>query len=91
MTREGVDRWYDDCYDDDSGHWDDNNNEYKFFEWYNGCKKRKAQKAQIKEELMPTAWHPDHGIGVYQKTRRGGGSKRLLFLKLFDMLRLKMY
>ena len=26
--------------------------------WYDGYKKRKAQKAKIKEELMPTAWHP---------------------------------
>ena len=24
-----------------------------------GYKQRKAQKAQIKEELMPVAWHPD--------------------------------
>ena len=28
-------------------------------EWYKGYKQRKAQKAQIKEELMPVAWHPD--------------------------------
>ena len=39
--------------------WDDD----KFFkrykaEWYEGYKKRKAQKAQIKKELMPIAWHP---------------------------------
>ena len=27
-------------------------------EWYNGYQKRKAQKASIKEELMPVAWHP---------------------------------
>ena len=26
-------------------------------EWYDGLKKRKAKKAQIKEELMPLAWH----------------------------------
>ena len=39
--------------------WDDD----KFFkrykaEWYEGIEKRKAQKAQIKKELMPIAWHP---------------------------------
>ena len=28
--------------------------------WYNGYKKRRAQKAKIKEELMPIAWHHDH-------------------------------
>ena len=26
--------------------------------WYEGYKKRKAQKAQIEEELTPIAWHP---------------------------------
>ena len=27
-------------------------------EWHENYKKRKAQKASIKEELMPIAWHP---------------------------------
>ena len=27
-------------------------------EWYDGYKKRKAQKAKIKEELLPIPWHP---------------------------------
>ena len=27
-------------------------------EWYEGYKKRRVQKAQIKKELMPIAWHP---------------------------------
>ena len=27
--------------------------------WYKGYQQRKAQKAKIKEELMPVAWHPD--------------------------------
>ena len=30
----------------------------KFFEWYDGNKKHRAQKAQMKEELMPIAWNP---------------------------------
>ena len=50
--------WYDDYYDDDDGHWDNDDNEDKFFEWYDGYKKRKAQKTKIKEELMPIVWHP---------------------------------
>ena len=29
-----------------------------FIKWHEGYKKRKAQKAKIKEELMPIAWHP---------------------------------
>ena len=31
----------------------------KLVEWYKGYKKRKAQKANIKEELLPIAWHPN--------------------------------
>ena len=27
-------------------------------EWYDGYKQSKAQKASIKEELLPVAWHP---------------------------------
>ena len=27
--------------------------------WYKGYEQCKAQKAKIKEELMPVAWHPD--------------------------------
>ena len=38
---------------------DDNDhcNNEGLINWYNGCKKRKAQKAKIKDELMPIAWH----------------------------------
>ena len=38
---------------------DDYCDEVKFFEWFDGYQKRKAQKARIKEELLPIAWHPD--------------------------------
>ena len=38
--------WYEDFDNDDD-----------LITWYEGYKKRKAQKAKIKEELMPTAWH----------------------------------
>ena len=47
--------WYDDYYDDDGDHWND---EDKFFQWCDGYKKRRAQKAPIKEQLMLIAWHP---------------------------------
>ena len=52
VRQEQIDLWHDDYYDDD--YYD-----YGMTEWYNGYKKRKAQKAKIKEELMPIAWHPD--------------------------------
>ena len=39
--------------------YDDYCNDDKLIEWYDGYKKHKAQKASIKDELMPIAWHPD--------------------------------
>ena len=30
----------------------------KLIGWYEGYHKRKVQKAQIKKELLPIAWHP---------------------------------
>ena len=49
VTQKQIGRWYDDIeyLDDDEPD-----------KWYNVYQKRKVQKAQIKEELMPIAWHP---------------------------------
>ena len=49
VTQQQMDVWYDDddYYDDD-----------KRLEWYDGYQKRKAEKAKIKDELMPIASHP---------------------------------
>ena len=47
VTQEQIKSWHDDDYDDDEAPG-----------WYEGYQKRKAQKAQIKKELMPIAWHP---------------------------------
>ena len=41
VTREWVDMWHDDCYDD--GHWHDDWHD-KFSQWHDGYQKRKAQK-----------------------------------------------
>ena len=55
--------WYDDYYDDDGRHWnnddddDDDDDEDNFLSG-DGYKKWKAQKASIKEEFLPIAWHP---------------------------------
>ena len=49
VTQEQIDIWY----DDDYWYHDD-----ELMEWYEGYKKRKAQKAKIKEELIPIPWHP---------------------------------
>ena len=42
------------CLRDDNDDWYNN----KLIKWYDGYKKRKVQKAQIKEKLMPIAWQP---------------------------------
>ena len=36
--------------------------DFEFDEWFNSYKERKAQKAQIKAELLAIAWHPDRVI-----------------------------
>ena len=56
VTREELHMWHDDYCDDDNGHWDDDDD--KFFEWYDSYKKQNAQKARIKKQLMRVAWHP---------------------------------
>ena len=49
VTQQQIDVWYDDdyVYNDD-----------EVIECYKGYKKREAQKASIKKELIPIAWHP---------------------------------
>ena len=49
VTQQQLKIWYNDTY---------YCNEDKLIEWYEGYKKRKAQKASIKEELLPIAWDP---------------------------------
>ena len=48
VTKEQIGLWHDSKYCDDD----------KLIEWSDGYKKRKAQKARIKEELIRIAWHP---------------------------------
>ena len=50
VTQEQINIWHD---DDDVYYNDDG-----LIEWYDGYKKRKAKKTQIKKELMRVAWHP---------------------------------
>ena len=54
VTQEQVKIWHNDDY-----YCNDN----IIVEWHEGYKKRKAQKAQIKEELMPIAWHSSRWCG----------------------------
>ena len=57
VKREWIDMQRNEYYDDDNDKhsWHD---KYNFFEWCDDYKKQKVQKASIKEELMPIAWHP---------------------------------
>ena len=53
VTQEQLEIWTDDndyCIDDE------------LIGWYNRYKKRKGQKAKIKEELLPIAWYPYRAI-----------------------------
>ena len=56
MSERQVKIWNDDY---------DYNNDNELINWCDGYKKRKAQKAKIKEELMPTAWHPSRWQNWY--------------------------
>ena len=50
VTQQQIKIWRDD---------DDHCNDDELIKWYEGYQKRKAQKAKIKEELSPIAWHPN--------------------------------
>ena len=54
VRQEQIDLWHDDddYYDNDV-----------LIEWHEDYQKRKAQKVSIKEELMPTVWHPNCAMG----------------------------
>ena len=54
VTQQQIDIWYDDDYVD----YDD----YEMIKWHKDYKRCKTQKAKIKEELLPIAWHPDRVI-----------------------------
>ena len=58
VTKKWMWMWYDDYYDDDGDHWNNDDDEDNFLEWYDGYKKRKTEKTSIKEGLLPIAWHP---------------------------------
>ena len=50
ITQEYIDLW-----DDDNDYWNDD----RLDKWNIDYQKRKAQKASIKEELLPIAWYPN--------------------------------
>ena len=62
LTQQQLKIWHDDDY-----YCNDN----ELIKWRNGYQKRKAQKASIKEELLPLlGTHQDGGISVFLKTRK---------------------
>ena len=54
VTEQQIGAWGDD---------DDYYDDHKLIEWHGDYLKRKAQKAQIKKELMPIVWHTDLVMG----------------------------
>ena len=49
VTHQKIKIWHDNDY---------HSNDDRLIEWYKGYQKRKAQKAKIKEELLPVTWNP---------------------------------
>ena len=49
MTQQQIKLWHDDTY---------YSNDDRFIKWFEDHQKREAQKASIKEEFLPIAWHP---------------------------------
>ena len=66
--------------------WHDDNeycNDDELIEWYNGYKKRKAQKASIKEELITVAWHPSRYLDWCMSEDEKQGTENLWVLKIY--------
>ena len=53
MTQQQIKIWHND---------DDYCNDDEVIGWYDGYEKRKAQKAEIKDELIPFTWHPSRSL-----------------------------
>ena len=70
VTQQQLKLWHD---------YDDYCNDDKLIEWYEGYKKRKAQKAKIKDKLMTIAWYPSRDWCVPEdekKRQKNCGSNR---------------
>ena len=84
VTQEQIEIWHNDTY---------YYNDDELIEWYDAYKKRKAQKAKIKE-LLPIAWHPYRVMDWYmsEDEKRWWKQQIVVFCqKKNDMLSLKMY
>ena len=61
----------------------------RLIKWYEGYKKRRAQKGQIKKELMPITWH--HSRSLDWCVRKDEKNETDNFFLPLDILRLKLY
>lgn len=82
LTQQQIKIWHDDDY---------YCNYDKFIQWYNGCKKRKPQKAKIKYKLvLLLGIHHDGGIGVpltiKKKRQKNCGDKHGPFFVSCDQI-----
>ena len=55
--------------------------------WRNAYIKRKTQKAKIKEELMPVAWHPDRWWNWCVPEDEKKRTRNLLCIKSWESLK----
>ena len=61
--------------------WHDNDDYHDrncLIKWYDGYKKRKAQKEKIKKELIPIAWHPSRWSDWCMTEDEKKGTEKLL-------------
>ena len=79
-TQQQIKIWHDDDY---------YCNDSEIIEWYEDHQKRKVPKAQIKDELMPIAWHPSGWCDWWFWRREKRDRKKCFWPS--DMLRLKIY
>ena len=81
VTQEQLEMWHDE---------DDYCNDLVLIEWYKRYEKWKAQKASIKKELMPIAWHSSRWWDWCVSEDEKKETETFFFLPL-DTLRIKMY
>ena len=74
VTQRQIKTWRD---DDDYGNYDDG-----VITWYDSYKKRTAQKAQIKEKLLPLAWQPTRMRNWWMEEDEKKGLQKCLLRKV---------
>ena len=65
-------------------------NDDDLIKWYEGYKKQKTQKAQIKEELLPIAWHPSRYCDLCMSEDEKKETEKFFFDHLICVLSIRL-